>query len=80
MKRLYLSKKEKMLAGICGGLGEMLDVDPTIIRLAFVFIGIATAIFPLLIVYIIGSIVTNLYNRQIQKIRKIIIYNPRFIL
>ena len=57
MKRLYLSKKEKMLAGICGGLGEMLDVDPTIIRLAFVFIGIATAIFPLLIVYIIGWII-----------------------
>jgi phage shock protein C len=46
-----------MLAGICAGIGEMLDVDPTIIRLAFVFIGIATAIFPLVIAYIIGWII-----------------------
>jgi phage shock protein C len=57
MKKLYLSKKDKMLAGICAGIGEMLDVDPTIIRLAFVFIGIATAIFPLVIAYIIGWII-----------------------
>ena len=57
MKKLYLSKKDKMIAGICAGLGEMLDIDPTIIRLAFVFIGIATAIFPLVIVYIIGWII-----------------------
>lgn len=57
MKKLYLSKKDKMIAGICGGLGEMLDIDSTIIRLGFVFIGIATAIFPLLIMYIIGWII-----------------------
>ena len=57
MKKLYLSKKDKMLAGICAGIGEMLDIDPTIIRLAFVFIGIATAIFPLVIAYIIGWII-----------------------
>lgn len=54
MKKLYLSKKDKKLAGICGGLGEMLDFDPTIIRLAFVFIGIASGIFPLLFAYLIG--------------------------
>jgi phage shock protein C len=57
MKKLYLSKNDRMIAGICGGLGEMLDMDPTIIRLGFVFIGIATAIFPLLIMYIIGWII-----------------------
>lgn len=57
MKKLYLSKKDKMLAGICAGIGEMLDIDPTIIRLTFIFIGIATAIFPLVIAYIIGWII-----------------------
>ena len=36
MKRLYRSKKEQMLGGICGGLAEYLDVDPSIIRLVFV--------------------------------------------
>ena len=33
MKRLYLSKKERMLGGVCAGLGEHLDIDPTVIRL-----------------------------------------------
>jgi phage shock protein C len=36
MKRLYRSRKEKMLGGICGGLGEHIDVDPSIIRLVCV--------------------------------------------
>ena len=57
MKKLYLSRKNKMLAGVCGGLGEMLDIDPTIIRLIFVFVGIVSAVFPLLIAYIIGWII-----------------------
>ncbi len=36
MKRLYRSKKDRMLGGVCAGLGEHLDVDPTIIRLVWV--------------------------------------------
>ena len=57
MKKLYLSKNDKKMAGICGGLGEMLDFDSTIIRLAFVFIGIASGIFPLVIAYIVGWLI-----------------------
>jgi phage shock protein C len=33
MKRLYRSKKERMLGGVCAGLGEHFDIDPTVIRL-----------------------------------------------
>ncbi len=36
-RRLYRSRTDKMIAGVCGGLGEYLDVDPTLIRLLFVF-------------------------------------------
>ena len=57
MKRLYRSEKNKMLAGICGGLGEMFNLDPTLVRLGFVFLGLVTAIFPILIAYIIGWII-----------------------
>ena len=32
-KRLYRGEKEKMIAGICGGIAEHLETDPTIIRL-----------------------------------------------
>lgn len=36
MKRLYRSKKDRMLGGVCGGLGGYIDLDPSIIRLAWV--------------------------------------------
>ncbi|MEN6442427.1 MAG: PspC domain-containing protein [Methanoregula sp.] len=36
MKRWYRSKKERILGGVCGGLGIYLDADPTVIRLAWV--------------------------------------------
>ncbi|MEG0806699.1 MAG: PspC domain-containing protein [Lachnospiraceae bacterium] len=32
-KKLYRSGKNKVLCGVCGGIGEYFDVDPTIIRL-----------------------------------------------
>ena len=35
-KRLYRSGKERVLGGVCGGMGEYLDVDPTVIRLIWV--------------------------------------------
>jgi len=35
-KRLYRSKKNKIIAGVCGGIGEYLDTDPTLIRLLWV--------------------------------------------
>ena len=38
MKRLYRNKSDVMIAGVCSGLGEYLDVDPTAIRLAFVLL------------------------------------------
>jgi len=37
--RLYRSPSNKMLAGLCGGLGEYLDVDPTMLRLIVVIAG-----------------------------------------
>jgi phage shock protein C len=35
-KRLYRSNKERMLAGVCGGLGHYFDIDPVIVRLIFI--------------------------------------------
>jgi len=35
-KRLLRSKKNKMIAGVCSGLGEYLGIDPTVIRLLWV--------------------------------------------
>jgi phage shock protein C len=35
-QRIYRSRRERMVAGVAGGLGEFLDIDPTIVRLLFV--------------------------------------------
>ena len=42
-KKLYRSKTNKMLAGVCGGLGEYANLDPTIVRLIAVLIGLSGA-------------------------------------
>ncbi|MBO4990871.1 MAG: PspC domain-containing protein [Firmicutes bacterium] len=34
-KRLYKSNREKMVDGVCAGIGEYFDVDPTLVRLAW---------------------------------------------
>jgi phage shock protein C len=35
-KKLYRSKHNKIIAGVCGGLGEYFNVDPNIVRLVWV--------------------------------------------
>ena len=54
MKTLFRSTTDKYLAGVFGGLGEVFDVDPNILRLTAVFLGIATGIFPLLVTYLVA--------------------------
>lgn len=41
MKRLYRSGKEKVLGGVCGGLGEYFGIDPTIVRLLWILFFLA---------------------------------------
>lgn len=38
MKKLYRSTADRKIAGVCGGLAEYLDIDPTIIRVIFVIL------------------------------------------
>ena len=41
-KRLYRSRKERIIGGVCGGIAEYLDADPTIIRLIWALITIVS--------------------------------------
>jgi len=54
VKRLHRSETDRKIAGVCGGLGEYLDVDPTIFRLIAVVLGLATGIIPFLIGYLVA--------------------------
>ena len=57
MKKLYKSRKNKVLAGVMGGLGEYFDVDPVILRLGYLLIVIFTAVFPGIIIYIVAALI-----------------------
>ena len=57
MKKLHRSQSDTMIAGICGGIGETYDIDPTLVRLGLVFLGFLTAVVPLVLTYIIGWII-----------------------
>ena len=39
-RSLHLSRSDRKIAGVCGGLGEWLDVDPVFIRVAFVLLSL----------------------------------------
>jgi phage shock protein C len=64
MKRLYRSRKEKMLGGVCGGLGEHIDVDPTIIRLAWAVVTVLSVGMGILIYLIAWIIIPESLNES----------------
>lgn len=57
MKKLYKSNTDKVFAGVIGGIGEYFDIDPTILRLAYILLAVLTALVPAIIGYIIASLV-----------------------
>ena len=62
MKKLYRSSN-RILAGVCGGLAEYLDVDPTLIRVIYAALSLFTVAFPGVLFYIILMILMPNYNQ-----------------
>ena len=64
-KQLTRSKSNRMVAGVCAGLGEYLGIDPTVVRLLFVlaFFGLHGG---LLLAYLIMAIVVPEQNQITQ--------------
>ncbi len=50
-KKLYRSTKDRIFAGLCGGLGEYLDVDPVFIRVVWVLLVVFTGFVPGILAY-----------------------------
>ncbi|MCD7904061.1 MAG: PspC domain-containing protein [Clostridiales bacterium] len=58
MKKLKRSKGNKMISGVCGGIGEYFNIDPTIIRIiwiaaAFLSLGTLAVILYIILIFII---------------------------
>jgi len=54
----------KMLTGVCAGIGEYFDVDPTIVRIVWVFLSAFSTVFPGLLAYIIATIIIPLRSES----------------
>lgn len=55
-RKLYRSNENKFISGVCGGLGEYFEIDPTLVRLIIVLLTFAsggTLIFPYILAWII---------------------------
>ena len=63
MKKLYKSRTDKKLCGVCGGLAKYLEVDATIVRLITVVIALACG--SGLLAYIIAALIMS-YEPDVQ--------------
>ncbi|HRG04280.1 MAG: PspC domain-containing protein [Paludibacteraceae bacterium] len=52
-KKKLTRSKDRILAGVCGGMAEYFGIDATIVRIGYVLISILSAAFPGIIVYLI---------------------------
>jgi len=57
MRKLYISKTDSKIFGVCGGIGETYNIDPTLIRLALVLLCFVTAIIPVVLTYLVAWII-----------------------
>ncbi len=54
MPKLYRSATDQKIAGICGGLAEIYNVDANLVRLAVVFLGLVTQVVPVVVTYLVA--------------------------
>lgn len=57
MEKRLTKSRDKKLSGVCGGLANYFDLDPTLVRVAYACLAIFSAGFPGLILYIILALV-----------------------
>ena len=57
MQRLYRSTKDRMIGGVCGGIAEKFNWDPSLVRLGLVFLCLITGVFPLVLTYVIAWVI-----------------------
>lgn len=55
-KKLYRSRDNKVLTGLCGGIGDYFGMDPTVVRVLFVLFEFLTAGL-LIIIYLIVALI-----------------------
>lgn len=56
-RRLYRSRDDRMIAGVCGGIAEYFGLDPTLVRIGYVLLSAFSVAFPGIPAYIVMAII-----------------------
>jgi phage shock protein C len=56
-KKLYRSRTNRIIGGVCAGIAEYVDIDPAVIRLVWALVVVFTAFFPGILVYLIALVI-----------------------
>lgn len=64
MKHLYKSERNKVWSGVIGGLGEYFEIDPTVLRVAWIVVVMLTGFIPGFIAYIFAAMVVPGKHKQ----------------
>jgi phage shock protein PspC (stress-responsive transcriptional regulator) len=57
VKRMYRSEKNRVIAGVCGGIAEYFKIDPLLVRVGWVVVTILTGAAPGLLAYLVAAVV-----------------------
>lgn len=74
MKKLKRSSTNKVIAGVFGGLGENMDIDPTILRLVGLLLFLIVGFVPFVIVYIVAVLIIPKTEEEIKRDAQTSIY------
>ncbi len=74
MKKLYRSRSDRMIGGVCGGIAEYFGIDPVIVRIAFIIavfvLGISVWVYPILWIVIPEEPVMNGNSNRGSKVEE----------
>ena len=65
-KRLYRSTNDKKICGVCAGIANYFDIDPTIVRVVYALLSLFTSGFPGIVLYIVLAFVIPEDNGMID--------------
>jgi phage shock protein PspC (stress-responsive transcriptional regulator) len=68
---LHRSKRDRVFAGVCGGLGEVLSVDPLLMRLAYVIVSVMTGFVLMAVVYLVLALVLPAVDKEVETVETI---------
>ncbi|KRL93994.1 PspC domain-containing protein [Limosilactobacillus equigenerosi] len=66
-KKLYRSRDNKMIAGVCGGIADYLGWDATFVRVIYVLLSVCSVAFPGILVYILLAIIIPERPNHVEK-------------